>query len=375
MWVQTRMGLGHLSRAMTLCGALAADGFEVVLAHGGLPVPALNSPPGVKLFQLPVALAGDLESSMITAADGRLIDDAWKAVRIGTLKAQLENFRPDIFITETFPLGRRLFSFELLPILAWIRSKESRPLIVASVRDVVTRPSKQSKADAMVDLASELYDMVLCHSDPSVIRLPDAFPETERLVHMTRYTGYVVQQPDLPAAHRSGILFVAGGGAAGAALFHMALQARPLWTRTQDAWTIVAGPRLGEAELIALRAAAPEDVSILSAVSGLAGRYAKTRLVVAQAGYNTVCEALSNGARLTVIPYATDKETEQNIRSGIFARRGFLTMVSAEGLSPNRLTEGMARALEQEAFPAPISFDGGREAARILRHAIQDRTA
>ena len=36
-WVQSRLGLGHLSRALNLAGALDLEGFDVTLAHGGMP--------------------------------------------------------------------------------------------------------------------------------------------------------------------------------------------------------------------------------------------------------------------------------------------------------------------------------------------------
>ncbi len=48
-YVQHLLGVGHLKRAATLARALAAGGFEVTLASGGMPVE------GIDVLQLPPA--------------------------------------------------------------------------------------------------------------------------------------------------------------------------------------------------------------------------------------------------------------------------------------------------------------------------------
>ena len=372
MWVQSRLGLGHLARALTLCGALAENGFAVTLAHGGPPATALAIPPGVRLVQLPVAIAPDLNSSAISDAEGHPIDETWREKRIVALKALIDDVSPDIFITETFPLGRWLFDFELSPVLDWLHLRPKRPRIVASVRDVLTQPSKAKKSAAMIDTARRRYDLVMCHGDPRILTLPESFPETSALAAMTRYTGYVTGPVSSSAATRRGVIVAAGGGAVGGALFEAALGARRLWTRETETWTLVAGPRYDAAGLDRLRGSAPEGLEILGAVEGLARRYADCALVVGQAGYNSVCEALSHGARLTVVPYATGKETEQTIRTEKFARLGFLTSVAEAALSPRTLVAAMETALDAPPPAISISFGGGGEAARMLRGLMRE---
>lgn len=373
MWVQTRLGLGHLSRALTLCGALAQDGFAVTLAHGGPPVETLPTPPGVERIQLPAANAPDLNSPRILDADGREVDDNWRRKRIEALKETISHVAPHVFLTETFPLGRWLFGFELTPVLDWLHEQPNRPAIVASVRDVLTRPSKESKAASMIELARTRYDLVLCHGDSTILQLSNSFAETAQLSAITRYTGYVTAEPVVPTGQRRGVVVVAGGGAVGTALFHMALKAKTIWTRDDEHWTLVAGPRYGEGDLDALRAAAPHGVTIEGAVAGLAQRYAQCRIVVAQAGYNTVCEALSHGARLTVVPYATGKETEQTIRTLRLQDLGLLTSVTEASLTSENLARAMERALDAPPPAHQIDFHGGKNAARILRDLLRER--
>lgn len=372
-WVQTRMGLGHLARTINICAALSADGFDVVLAHGGPPVPALRIPSDVTYAQLPIGIAPDLATSQIFDEQGRPVDEAWKAARITALMSLIEQERPDIFMTETFPLGRRMFS-ELTPVISWLRQIRPRPLLVSSVRDIVTRPTKAAKAQAMVEEALQNYDLILCHSDPEFVRLPDGFPETAKLAHMTRYTGYVVDTPEQTAGDRRGIIVLAGGGAAGGELFKTVSNARTLWPESDEFWRIVTGPRFNLQELEVLRQNAPKGIAIEGAVDGLAKQFAHARLVVAQAGYNTVCEVLSHGAKLTVVPYATPKETEQTIRAQLFSRRRLLTMVEPIALSPSTLVDAMRRALALDVPSVSPDFQGADKTVRILREALSDRS-
>lgn len=373
MWVQTRLGLGHLARSLSICGALAADGFEVVLAHGGPPVRGLAIPTGVRIVQLPVAVAPNLETSEIFDANGLPVDDAWRARRIEALKHAIDSFRPDIVLTESFPFGRWLFAFELDPVLAWLQGQPYRPLIVASVRDILTRPSKPKKIDAMLSVFHTRYDLALCHADETIFRVSGPFPELAQIEDRVRYTGYVVDAVPENATERSGIIVVAGGGAAGGKLLQTAIDARRIWTRETGMWTLVAGPKVDAATLAALRSAAPPSVTIEGAVEGLSRHYARTALVVGQAGYNTVCEALRQGARLTVAPYAAGKETEQTMRAERFSELGLLTYLEEARLTPTALVHAMQRALD--ALPPKIAprFDGAAQSARILRMALAER--
>lgn len=370
IWVQTRLGLGHLARALALGGALAESGCRVSVAHGGPPAPDLPVHPDVELVQLPVAHAPNLESSEILDGHGAPVTEAWRTARIAALKDAILARKPDVFITETFPLGRWLFGFEVTPVLEWLHALPDRPLIVASVRDILTRPEKTAKAQAMIALARARYDMVLCHGDPAIMTLPESFPEMAGLETIVRYSGYIASQPMPQNRPRTGVLITAGGGAGGGALFDAAIASKRMWTRDIGPWTLIAGPKYSQPEREALRAAAPPGLTVEGGVSNLAERFARAALVIGQAGYNTVCDALSQGARLVVVPYATGKETEQTLRAEKFSKMGLLTVVPPAEVNARTVTEAMARALSADAPAMRPDFDGGRGSARRLWHAL-----
>ena len=110
-YVQHLLGVGHLKRAATLARALAADGFEVTLASGGMP-----RRKGIDVLQLPPA-SSDAAFKQLLDEHGNPVDDAWKARRRDALLAAWRASDADVLMIELFPFGRRQMRFELLPLL------------------------------------------------------------------------------------------------------------------------------------------------------------------------------------------------------------------------------------------------------------------
>ena len=61
--------------------------------------------------------AADPQFSALADADGRPLDDAFRAARRDHLIELFSNERPAAIITEMFPFGRRQLRFELVPLL------------------------------------------------------------------------------------------------------------------------------------------------------------------------------------------------------------------------------------------------------------------
>src|SRR6202008_1163699 len=94
---------------------------------------------------------------------GAAVDETWRTRRRALLLARFEAVRPDVVITELFPLGRRAMSFELVPLLEAAYGRSPRPLMLASVRDVLAGKSDPKKTDEMVARTLAWYDRVLVH--------------------------------------------------------------------------------------------------------------------------------------------------------------------------------------------------------------------
>ena len=78
---------------------------------------------------------------------------------------------PQVLITETFPFGRRMLQFELLPLLRASRESGDCKLVIASIRDILQPRSKPGRNRETCDLIDAWYDHVLVHGDENIARL------------------------------------------------------------------------------------------------------------------------------------------------------------------------------------------------------------
>src|SRR6185369_8347412 len=92
-----------------------------------------------------------------------------------------------------FPFGRKKFANEILPLLHAARERETRALVVCSLRDIlVSREGNEEFNDRAAAWANEFFDVVLIHSDPSFARFEESFHSNVPLQVPIKYTGFVV---------------------------------------------------------------------------------------------------------------------------------------------------------------------------------------
>ena len=86
--------------------------------------------------------------------------------------------------------------------------------------------------------------------------------------------------------------------------------------------------------------------------------YASADIVVAMAGYNTVCELLSFGRHAILVPRA-EPVREQLIRARLLAAQGIFDILEPQDLSPDSLIGKVLAALKPVAVaPMPFDLDG-----------------
>jgi len=102
---------------------------------------------------------------------------------------------PDVLIVETFPFGRRVMRFELLPLLEAARAMRPKPLIACSVRDILQERGKPGRAEETVDTIGKYYDLVTVHGDPKFASFGETFPLADGLAKQISYTGLVSGPP------------------------------------------------------------------------------------------------------------------------------------------------------------------------------------
>lgn len=361
IWVQHLLGFGHFARARVVAEALRDAGFAVTLVSGGA-TPKEAIPNGLTFVQLPPARAKDEFFDELVDANGAAVDARWHEARRDALLAAFCQAAPDIVITETFPFGRRLLEFELMALIDEARRSQPRPKIVASVRDVLQRPRKDVRATGMVERARALYDAVIVHGDPNVIRLEQSFPEITSIAERFHYTGYICA--DVPAGERRAeILVSAGGGAAGHDLIAAALEAREHSRLKDKAWTFVTGP-------LADPVAARPGVTIVRSLPDFRARLANAAVSVSQAGYNTLIEAVKARTPTVAVPFETDREKEQITRARIFAERGLVTLLPVANVTPQRLAAAIDETAGRAMPEVAIDFNGHAGTVRAIKEIL-----
>ncbi|MDJ0968280.1 MAG: glycosyltransferase [Kiloniellales bacterium] len=378
-YVQHLLGIGHLKRAALICRALAAAGLDTTLVSGGMPVPGLDIG-GARLHQLPPLRSADMTFSALLDEAGRPVDEAWRTARRDRLLAVYRNLQPDALVLEMYPFGRRQMRFELIPLLETAWAGAPRPLILSSLRDILSKAPVPKRAAWIEAQVREFFDAVLVHADPRFVTLEASFPEAAGFADALVYTGYVADRaqiaaPGNAATERRGVVVSAGGGAVGAALIEAALAARPLSALKAAPWTLLTGPNLPTAQLDALARQCPENVTLSRAHPRFLELLSGARLSISQGGYNTVADLLRTGPRAVIVPFAAEGEAEQTMRARLLETAGVVAMLEEKALTPQSLCEAIDRALAAEKGPRDFEVDlGGAEAsAAWIARALGER--
>ena len=378
IYVQHLLGIGHLMRAAALARAFAAQGFTTDLVSGGVPVSSV-APIGVNLFQLPPVQTENGNFSRLADETGRSIDERFRASRRDRLLNLFRERRPDVLILETFPFGRRQMRFELLPLVDAALAEKPKPILVASIRDIVQAP-KPGRAEETVALVERAFDVVLVHGDPALVPFGASFPLVPRIKGKVRYTGYIAN-PLAPLgetrnAGQDEVIVSAGGGAVGETLFATALAARPRTTFRNATWRLLVGGNLGKRPLSLLHERASAGVIIEPARPDFQQLLTNCRISISQAGYNTVMDVVNAGARAVVVPFVGAGETEQTMRAESLAARGLVQVVEEKMLTPARLGSAVDAAA---GMPAPdfawIDRSGAETSVRVLREILDARNS
>ena len=374
--VQHLLGTGHQRRAAAVAKRLASRGAVVTYASGGMPVPGLDIG-GARMEQLPAARASDASYRALVDESGRVVDETWRQRRVGRLLQVLEEARPDVVVIETFPFGRGLLRFELLPLVEQIARGLPRPRVLCSIRDIVEPRDDPGKYAEMSARAERYFDRILVHSDPSLVPFDATFPVVDALRSKLAYTGYIAEPrpaaaaSDGPSVGQDEVVVSAGGGRVGERLLGTALTACTRSRIAPHRWRILVGHELEAVRFDRLRESAPRGVVVERNRTDFATLLDHCRVSVSQAGYNTVVDVLRARARAIVVPFAGNQEQEQGLRAERFAARGLVSVLPDGSLSPESLAREVDEVGNRERPPADAVDLGGlnRTVELILEQA------
>ncbi len=385
IYCQHVLGMGHLIRSMAIARAL--KNCAVTFINGGESLSGVEVPPWVSMENLPPISSDSEFQALKINGHGTTLEQV-QHVRKHRLLELYEAIRPDVLLIELFPFGRKRFAFELLPLLAHIRLAGSSTQVVCSLRDIlVTKPDQTRHEDWVVSLMNRYFDLLLIHSDPIFQTLDETFSRRTDLRCDVQYTGFVTQdsdtESDLPAGEPTPspqqmplILASVGGGRVGYELLENTVRASSLLTFPHRL-AVFTGPYMPDQQYEALRRLASQHphIDVQRFTPTFQTLMQQAVLSISMAGYNTCMNVLKTGTRALVLPFTGHKNDEQTIRAKKLEKRGQLTVLEPEDLTPDRLTAKIVASL---TMPHPgqhsINTEGGTHtAAAIERLAAQMR--
>ena len=363
------LGTGHLARALTLARAYKDAGHDAVVISGGMDAPQLSKD-GVEMVQLPPLRSDGVNFARLLDGDGTEADAALFDARTRMLIDTVQSQQPDVLITELFPFGRRILGPEFTALLNAAHALPRRPLICASVRDILAPPSKPAKATLADDLVARFYDAVLVHSDADVTPLSLSWPVSEALARKLRYTGFVA--PPAAAPHADGlgtgeIIVSAGGGDVGQHVFDTALAAAKLDPEKRQ-WRLLLGGQNAAQRSADLMRSAPANVIIEPARPEFRQMLYHAAASVSLCGYNTALDILQSGVRAVFIPFDAGSEVEQGLRAYALAQLDGISVLRNAELSAQTLLNNVTAVLKApDRAPRTDGFDGATQTVQITR--------
>jgi len=182
------LGAGHLTRAAAIARAFARAGHEVTLVSGGIKAPLVNTA-GVQIVQLPPVRVVGADFRTLLDENRQLVGPERLTARRRRLADTLHALHPDVVVTELFPFGRRVLADEFMELVNRAQALQPRPLILASIRDILVVPDRRERVAETHARLRTLYDAVLVHGDPDVVPLQASWPIEDGLRSLVHYTG------------------------------------------------------------------------------------------------------------------------------------------------------------------------------------------
>ena len=375
VYVQHLLGIGHLRRAFLICNALEQNKFQVDLVTGGMPV---SGPlhPDVRIHQLTPIRSLDGHFDKLVDEYDNPIDERWKNNRREHLLTLFDELSPDALITETYPFGRRMMRFELLPLLKAARQHPRSPTIVSSIRDILQPKSKATRNEEICHYIDKYYDKIIIHGDERLATLADTFPLATRVAHKVFYSGYISESARKYTRTVDGeneVVVSGGGGVASLPLLKCAISAKPLSVMSQRTWRLLAGPNIDQSSFDRLQKIAGRGIIVERNRTDFISILNNCAVSVSQAGYNTAVDILKTGARSVMVPFADAGEVEQSLRASLLQNHDHIVVLAQSELTPESLAAAIDRAVKMPGGSIDLKMDGAEISAQLLREWLDVR--
>lgn len=347
------VGLGHIRRNLALAHTLttqipALTGRSVTgmlltgVGHGA----DLDVPEGFDVALLPGISKG---GGGYRPRHMQVPMDDLISIREQMVRGVVNGLGPDLIIVDRHPYG---VDGELRKTLAKTRRKSPDTTIVLGLREVLDEPEAVAREwERLGDLAElrEIFDEIWVYGDPQVHDVRETGEVPTELHDLIRYTGYLASGrhcvPQDDPAELPYVLSMVGGGSDGKDVLTRAARATvPAGHRH----VVVAGPQMPAEDLAEIQRVAAAGTTVVASVPDGLATIRRASALVAMAGYNTVCEALTTDTPVLLVPREVPRQ-EQLIRARALQEVGACDLERLEDLTAERLSSWFAAAVHRTA--------------------------
>ncbi len=375
-------GLGHLRRSLSVAGQIAADipGAHQLIITGSMVAGAFGLPPRTDIVKLPALSkrsSGRYKARALPLSLRRTL--AWREQMI--LQAVV-NFKPHLVLVDKAAAG---VHGELLPTFRHLKTWSPQTKIVLGMRDIEDSPAATQaewSADGISELLENVYDRILLYGQRTVFDPLMAYQVSPAIAPKVVECGYLwrgraAREPEtvrreLDIGDKPLILVTVGGGGDGYDIIKAHLEMVSQQGEVAVYHTVaITGPLMPQGKRNALlRAARNLPVTVLQFTPELTSYMAAADLVIAMAGYNTVCEVLSLKKRALLIPRVRIR-AEQRLRAQSLAQCGLVRVLLPEDLTPARLAAEIKATLSAPPPPAKLNLDGLSNASAAIAELLE----
>ncbi len=376
-YCQHVLGVGHLHRSLEIC-RLLAEKHEVTLILGG-PETTL-APSAFSLLTLP-GLQMDRNFQNLAPCEPGLNLEQVKKTRKERLLSHFRSYRPQAFITELYPFGRKAFRFELDPVLTGIKDGSLPPCRnYSSVRDILVEKTSGKKKfeDRVIKTLNTFYDGIFIHADPKVITLDRTFKRLNEVIIPLEYTGFICPPRPEPFSTRKKIrkklnlkettpLIVAsiGGGSVGGELLEAVMAGCRLLARQTDFFLqIFTGPFSGKSFHEKLKNRQTEKIRVAAFSDIFSSWLEAADLSISMAGYNSCMNLLR--AEIPALVHPFNQNREQKMRALALEHCSTIRLLEDSDLAPEKLQIKILEMLSRRRQHTDINLDGARRTTELF---------
>src|SRR5262245_49888653 len=346
---------------------------DVVLVHGGRPVPGGEGPGEPEAVMLPALFRA---AGRLSAAGGPAGVPAALRERARILARAVERFRPDVVLIEHYPFSKWELEPEFRALIDAARATHPHVRIECSLREIVKKTRYEDAATdvyeaRVLEHLRASFDAILVHGDPAFTTIDRHFRRAGDLPVPVHYTGFVVETVDgtsLPEGVGPYAVLSCGGAGGNTGFLLAAIEAferlRSAGALGDMRLVVFPGPALDAAETEALeQAARGGHVEVRAFSPAFAGWLEGSALSISRAGYNTCTQVLRSRRPNVLVPDPT--MSDQEPRAARLADLALTTAVFDRPPGAHAIVRAIERALAHP--PAPCDLDlGGVAGTRAI---------